>query len=154
MPPRIPNPSNRMTANPLRPVRRYRPGKAVAEEEPSSDEEEEENEEQEQQQRAASRKVPVKPKPQTRHGSTRTDPAEPAEPADDDEEGFVTEEDDEDVAGLPTPSVAKDGSAKVGPRLGGDRGVGLGGGSEDEEDEEEDEEDGDESEEDESSEEE
>src|SRR2546423_5549476 len=109
MPPLMPNLSNRMTANPLRPVRRYRPGKAVAEEEPSSDEEEEESEEQEQQERAASRKVPVKP--QTRHGSTRTDPAEPA---DDDEEGFVTEGEDEDVAGLPTSSVAKDGSAEVG----------------------------------------
>src|SRR5271154_1312927 len=119
MPPLIPNPSNRMTANPLRPVHRYRPGKAVAEEEPSSDEEEEENEEQEQQERAASRKVPVKPKPQTRYGSTRTDPAEPAD--DDDEEGFVTEGEDEDVAGLPTSSVAKDGSAEVGAGLGGDR---------------------------------
>src|SRR5277367_5728952 len=128
MPPPIPNPSNRMTANPLRPVRRYRPGKAVAEEEPSSDEEEEENEEQEQQQRAASRKVPIKPKPQTRHGPTRTDPAEPA---DDDEEGFVTEDEVEDVAGPPTSSVAKARSAKVGVGLGGDRGVGLEDGSED-----------------------
>jgi microfibrillar-associated protein 1 len=126
-----------MTANPLRPVRRYRPGKAIAEEEPSSEEEEEENEEQEQQQRAASRKVPVKPKPQTRHGPTRTDPADPA---DDDEEGFVTEEEDEDVVGPPTSSVAKVGSPKVGAGLGGDPGVELGGGSKDEEDEEEDEE--------------
>src|SRR5947209_17210838 len=110
MPPPLSSPSKRMTANPLRPVRRYRPGKAITEEEPSSEEEEEESEEQEQEQRVASRKVPVKPKPQTRHGPTRTDPAEPA--GDDDEEGFVTEEEDEDVVRLPTSSVAKDGSAK------------------------------------------
>jgi microfibrillar-associated protein 1 len=149
MPPPMPNPSNRMTANPLRPVRRYRPGKAVVEE-PSSDEEEEEDEEQEQQQRAASRKVPIKPKPQTKHESARTDPAEPG---DDDEEGFVTEDEDEDVARPPTYFAAKDGSAKVGAGLSGDRGVGLGDGSENEEDEEGDEED-EEDEEDESSEEE
>jgi microfibrillar-associated protein 1 len=155
MPPPIPNPSNRMTANPLRPVRRYRPGKAVAEEEPSSDEEEEENEEQEQQQRVASRKAPVKPNPQTRHGPTRTDPTRPADDGDndddDDEEGFVTDEDDEDVARPPTSSATKAGSAEVRAGLGGDRGVRVGGRSEGEEDEEEDEEGEEDEEEDESS---
>ncbi|RMZ89381.1 hypothetical protein DV736_g3380, partial [Chaetothyriales sp. CBS 134916] len=38
MPPPMPNPAKRMTAQPSRPVQRYRPGKAVAEEETSDEE--------------------------------------------------------------------------------------------------------------------
>jgi microfibrillar-associated protein 1 len=114
----MPNPSKRMTANPLRPIRRYRPGKVVAAEESSSEEEDEDEvEEQKHQQRQPQRKAPPKPIPQPRHGPSR---AEASEPGDDDEEGFVTEEEDEDVARLPAPSVAQAGSTKIVSGFSGD----------------------------------
>jgi microfibrillar-associated protein 1 len=64
----MPNPSKRMTANPARPVARYRPGKAI-QEELSSEEDETEV------------------------------PAQRAQEVIEDEEGFVTEEEDEGGAG-------------------------------------------------------
>ena len=148
MPPPMPNPSKRMTANPLRPVRRYRPGKAVADEESSSEEEEQEQEREEevkerkQQQRQPQRTVPPKPTPQAEDGPTRARASEPADD-DDDEEGFVTEEEDEDLAGLPASSAAKDGSTKV--ESGGGQALRRQRGEEDE-DEDEDENEGEEDE--------
>ncbi|OAP62795.1 hypothetical protein AYL99_02022 [Fonsecaea erecta] len=85
MPPPMPNPAKRMTANPARPVARYRPGKPVAEQE-SSDEDEEPEEEQQ------------RPPPQRKPQATRPQPSRPQRPrqeeSDDDEEGFVTDEED------------------------------------------------------------
>jgi microfibrillar-associated protein 1 len=82
----MPNPLKRFTANPARPVGRYRPGKAVAEQESSEEDESEEEQ--------APRKAP-----QRRPQNTRPPPARPAtlkqvESEDDDEEGFVTDEDE------------------------------------------------------------
>ncbi|EXJ55926.1 hypothetical protein A1O7_08857 [Cladophialophora yegresii CBS 114405] len=99
MPPPMPNPAKRFTANPARPVGRYRPGKPVAEQE-SSDEEESEEEEQQHQQ---SQKPPQR-RPQPR----RPQPAKPQaqrqeESEDEDEEGFVT--DDEDATTATAPKV-------------------------------------------------
>lgn len=84
----MPNPAKRMTANPAKPVARYRPGKPVAEQE-SSDEDEESEEEQQQrpQQKTQSRPQPKRPQA-----------AAQAESEDEDEEGFVTEDEDEDEA--------------------------------------------------------
>lgn len=121
----MPNPSKRMTANPSRPVRRYRPGKALADEPSSSDEDEEdelEGQQQQQQQPAPpQKKVPAKPTLQASNGISRSESSEPAN--DDDEEGFVTEEEDDDVPGLPASIVAQAGSTKVASRFGGDREV-------------------------------
>ncbi|KAK5449872.1 hypothetical protein LTS15_008445 [Exophiala xenobiotica] len=94
MPPPMPNPAKRMTANPAKPVARYRPGKPVAEQE-SSDEEEEHEEEQPQQ-------------PQRKPQPRRPPPKRPAAPVrqesedeDEDDEGFVTEEEDQ----VPAPAA-------------------------------------------------
>jgi microfibrillar-associated protein 1 len=119
----MPNPSKRMTANPLRPARRYRPGKAIADDNSSSEEQDDDEVEEEQQQQPRPQKrVPAKPAPQPRHGIPRPESSEPAND-DDDEEGFVTEEEVEDVPGLPAPSLAQAGSAKVVSELGGDPAV-------------------------------
>lgn len=83
----MPNPSKRMTANPAKPVSRYRPGKAVAHEESSEDEYEEE----EQQQPQTKTHPRAKPTPVQRRQQTE-------ESEDDDEEGFVTDpEEEQDV---------------------------------------------------------
>lgn len=83
----MPNPSKRMTANPARPVARYRPGKPIAEQD-SSDEEEEESEEEQKQQ-------PRKPQPRPQ----RPAPAPQAEESEDeDEDGFLTDPEEEDGA--------------------------------------------------------
>ncbi|KAL6248424.1 hypothetical protein RBB50_004679 [Rhinocladiella similis] len=89
MPPPMPNPTKRMTANPAKPVARYRPGKAVAERE-SSDEEEVSEEETPQQPR---RKPQARPPPVRKPVASAA--AEESEDEDEDEEGFVTEEEDE-----------------------------------------------------------
>ncbi|KAK5045582.1 hypothetical protein LTR84_009200 [Exophiala bonariae] len=88
MPPSMPNPSKRMTANPARPVARYRPGKPVAEQESSDEEEESEQEHQlQQQQNKSQRKPPARPQRQA--------PAPQAEESEDeDEDGFVTDPED------------------------------------------------------------
>ncbi|KAH0848594.1 putative microfibrillar-associated protein [Fonsecaea pedrosoi] len=97
MPPPMPNPAKRMTANPARPVARYRPGKPIAEEE--SSDEDEESEEEQQQPPPPQRKPPAtRPRPPT------TQPARQEESDEDDEEGFVTEEEDDDNA-APTKQV-------------------------------------------------
>ncbi|KIW21445.1 hypothetical protein PV08_02025 [Exophiala spinifera] len=88
MAPPMPNPTKRMTANPAKPVARYRPGKPVAEQE-SSDEEEVSEEEKPQQ---PQRKPPARPPPVRRPVAPAR---EESEEEDEDEEGFVTEEEDE-----------------------------------------------------------
>lgn len=86
MAPPMPNSAKRFTANPARPVGRYRPGKAVQEEE--SDEEGFETEEED---------TPVQPPPKQRP-TTTPKPKEAAE-IEEDEEGFVTEnEEDSDTS--------------------------------------------------------
>lgn len=145
MPPPVPNPSKRMTANPARPVARYRPGKPVAEQE-SSDEEEESEEEQHQQQKKP------QPKPQTRP-QRQPQALRPEESEDDDEDGFVTDpEDDEeeqdakesDSIGNTSSGIPQEASIRRAPKPpdpdNGDEDEGEGEESSDEEDESEDEE--------------
>ena len=100
MPPPMPNPSSRMTANPLKPVGRYRPGKAAVEDHSSSEEEESAEEEADQPKSQAHTGVP----------KARVPPQKAARPAaeqeSEDEEGFVTEDEDE-TAGDVMPSFAK-----------------------------------------------
>jgi microfibrillar-associated protein 1 len=127
----MPNPAKRFTANPARPVGRYRPGKPVAEQE-SSDEEESEEEQQSQN------------PPQRRPQPSRPHPAKPPvqrrdESEDEDEEGFVT--DDEDGADATTSKVSapQDKAAAIGPRTDRTSQADIKQESEDEEDESEDE---------------
>lgn len=92
----MPNPAKRMTANPARPVARYRPGKAV-EESSSSEEDESEDE------------VPKDLPPKTAQPSATTFPAraqrrqvpipKSQKEESEDEEGFVTEDEDGGDAG-------------------------------------------------------
>lgn len=106
----MPNPSKRMTANPAKPVARYRPGKPVAEQE-SSDEEEDSEEERQQQ----------KPqrKPQSRPHPRRPQAPVEEESEDEDEDGFVTDPDDEDDGGTAAipHSTAKATSTSSRPAL-------------------------------------
>lgn len=95
MPPPMPNPSKRMTAQPSRPVARYRPGKPAAEEE-SSDEDESEEEQQQQPQRKSA------PRPQVSRPTVQAEAEE--EDEDEDEEGFVTDPEDEDDGGVQIPA--------------------------------------------------
>lgn len=110
MPPPLPSSHRGMTANPLRPVKRYRPGKPIAEE-PSSSEEEEENEEDEQaKEQERHRQAEALRRQQRLHAPKATSfPAGAAArnsitrgvqsvkiEEDEDEEGFVTEEEEED----------------------------------------------------------
>jgi microfibrillar-associated protein 1 len=94
MPPPMPNPAKRFTANPARPVGRYRPGKAIQEED--SDEEGFETEEE---------KTPALP-PLKRHRARQRENSESS-----DEEGFVTD-DEEDASSspeadtVPTPRIS------------------------------------------------
>jgi len=94
MPPPIPAHQKRFTANPTRPAR-YRPGKGVQEEE--SSEEGEDEEEEVQQPKQPQRKPQARP---------RAPPAKPqfVDEDDDDEEGFVTDEEDEADGGAPVPA--------------------------------------------------
>jgi microfibrillar-associated protein 1 len=153
MPPPMPNPSKRMTANPSRPVHRYRPGKAIADDQSSSEEEEEDEaeERQQKQQLPPQKRVPAKSAPQPRHGISKPESSEPADD-DDDEEGFITEEEDDNVPRLPASGVAQVGSTKVVSRLGGTQSEGeQTEGEDEEEDQDESEGDNDESSEEESS---
>lgn len=96
-----------MTKNPLKPVGRYRPGKAVAEE-PSSDEEEQDEDEvaqeeerrkQEEAKRRQLQQARAAPKATSFPGSTATKVTKGVKDVrleDEDEEGFVTEEEDEE----------------------------------------------------------
>ena len=89
----MPNPAKRMTAQPSRPIQRYRPGKAVVEEDSSDEEESEEG--QQQQSRPQARPAPRRPQHR---------PQPQQEDEDDDEEGFVTDSDDEEDGGVQVPS--------------------------------------------------
>lgn len=102
MPPLMPNPSKRMTANPAKPVARYRPGKVLYEE-TSSSSSEGDTSEAENKTKPTSKKLPPKassfptgaPHRQVEpHKFKRAD-----QEAEEDEEGFVTEEEDEDESG-------------------------------------------------------
>lgn len=84
----MPNPSKRMTAQPSRPVARYRPGKATHEDEDSSDEE---SEEEQPQQRPKAAPAPARPQ------ASKPRPQAPMEEESDDE-GFVTDPEDADDA--------------------------------------------------------
>ena len=95
MPPPMPDPSKRMTAQPSRPVARYRPGKAVAEEEESEEEESEAEKQQKPQRKPPQRTQPSRPQRQ----------AQQEEEDDDDEEGFVTDPEDEEDGGVQIPSA-------------------------------------------------
>ena len=95
MPPPMPNPSKRMTAQPSRPVARYRPGKAVAEEESSEEEESDQEQRQKPQRKHAQRPQPSRPRSQTQQ----------EEDTDDDEEGFVTDPEEEDGGGVQIPGA-------------------------------------------------
>src|SRR5271170_1445330 len=117
MPPPMPNPSKRMTANPAKPVKRYHPGKALAETESSDEDAEEDYEEELQQAQPQRRAQNTQPRPQKPRAAAQRDESE-----DEDEEGFVTEDEDEDggvavtqatsgVRNLPT--TATNGSAVV-----------------------------------------
>lgn len=93
MPPPMPNPSKRMTANPARPVARYRPGKAVQEDSLSEDDGTEDEAEKQLSPRPAQPKASSFPARAQRH---QVPPQKPKEEEREDEEGFVTEEDDDD----------------------------------------------------------
>ena len=99
----MPNPSKRMTAQPSRPVARYRPGKPVAQEESSDEEDSEE----EQQQQKPQRKPAPRPAPKAK--------AQQEEEEDDDEEGFVTDPEDDEDGGVEIPS-AKPTATKQEPK--------------------------------------
>lgn len=100
----MPNPSKRMTANPARPVARYRPGKPIAEQDSSDEEEEEESEEEQKQQ-------PRKPQPRPQ----RPAPAPQAEESEDeDEDGFLTDPEEEED-GTDQPMKSTDGTDKSRP---------------------------------------
>ena len=106
----MPNPSKRMTANPARPVARYRPGKAV-QEDTSSEEDVSEDESQKQpgpgpaQPRVSS--FPAEA--QRRQVSAQRAQQEESE----DEEGFVTEEDDEgEASGVALPAAHVEGQGR------------------------------------------
>ena len=103
----MPNPSKRMTANPAKPVGRYRPGKAVAEQE-SSDEESEESE-QEQVSQPQKRPAPRQPPSRPTQSQTRQPVESDEDDDDDDEEGFVTDPEDEDTQ----PTVATDSESRM-----------------------------------------
>ena len=83
----MPNPSKRFTANPLRPTKRYRPGKGIAEEE-SSSEEDSSDEEHSRVETTPQRQPNTQAKTISRIAAVAQEPS-------DDEEGFVTEEEDE-----------------------------------------------------------
>ncbi|KEF53563.1 uncharacterized protein A1O9_10538 [Exophiala aquamarina CBS 119918] len=107
MPPPMPNPSRRMTANPARPVARYRPGKPVAEQESSDEDEEEEEEEDERRQQQRQRQPQRKPQAAPKRQSHAPQLSEASE--DEDEDGFVTdpENGEEEQRELGTASIAK-----------------------------------------------
>ncbi|RAO69713.1 uncharacterized protein BHQ10_005725 [Talaromyces amestolkiae] len=109
MPPQFPSYHRGMTAQPLKPVKRYRPGKALPEEQ-SSEEEEEEDEiaqeeerrkQEEAERRRRSQQVRPAPKatsfPASAAGKV-TKGVKDVTLEDEDEEGFVTEEEEEEAA--------------------------------------------------------
>lgn len=95
-----------MTANPLKPVSRYRPGKAVAEEPSSSEEEEQEEEDIEAQREQERRRQAEAQRRRQQAPKASSFPAAAAarkveEEQDEDEEGFFTEEEEDEPAPAP-----------------------------------------------------
>jgi microfibrillar-associated protein 1 len=119
MPPQFPSYHRGMTANPLKPVKRYRPGKAIAEEQSSEEEEDDEEiaqeEERRKQEEAKRRQQQSRPAPKATSfpGSAARKIAKGVKDVtlDEDEEGFVTEEeeeeDEEEVPAVPKPGIAQ-----------------------------------------------
>jgi microfibrillar-associated protein 1 len=107
------NPSKRMTANPARPVARYRPGKATQEE--TSEEEDESEEEVDTHPSAKIAKPKATSFPAGAH--QRPVPARPAQKEEsEDEEGFITEEEESgsDAGGVKLPVTgAKDDAHEI-----------------------------------------
>ncbi|OKL58289.1 hypothetical protein UA08_06548 [Talaromyces atroroseus] len=114
MPPQFPSYHRGMTANPLKPVKRYRPGKALAEE-PSSEEEEddekiaqeEERRKQEEAKRRQLQQSRPAPKATSFPGSAAGKIAKGVQDVtlDEDEEGFVTEEEEEGEEEAPSKAA-------------------------------------------------
>ncbi|KAL2821517.1 splicing factor, Prp19-binding domain-containing protein [Aspergillus granulosus] len=131
MPPPFPSSHRGMTANPLKPVRRYRPGKPVAEE-PSSSEEDEEEEQNEEELREQERKRRIEEQRRRQAAPKATSfPSGAAaargitrgvkgvnlqkdEDKDEDEEGFVTDEEDEQEETGVAPVTAASGVRDTG----------------------------------------
>ncbi|KAG9791623.1 hypothetical protein KCU88_g944, partial [Aureobasidium melanogenum] len=107
MPPPMPNPTKRMTANPARPAR-YRPGKPVAGQESSDEESEEEHEKEQEPPKQPQRRPPTRPQPRQARAAVQE------ESEDEDEEGFVTEPEDEDEA-KSQPQTVKPSLGQTGP---------------------------------------
>jgi microfibrillar-associated protein 1 len=99
----MPNPSKRMTANPARPVARYRPGKAL-QEDVSSEEDESEDE-------AEGPPSPKQAQPRASSLPTGRQQRQVRKEESEDEEGFVTEEEE----GGDAPSDVEDGGRKAIP---------------------------------------
>lgn len=106
MPPTMPSSSKRMTANPARPVARYRPGKGAQEESSEDDEEEEESD--------AEARDPPKSRPDQPKATSFPSRAPPRNPSSqaqqesesDDEEGFITEDEGDDDTPANTAALA------------------------------------------------
>ncbi|KAJ0425417.1 splicing factor, Prp19-binding domain-containing protein [Aspergillus carlsbadensis] len=132
MPPPFPSSHRGMTANPLKPVRRYRPGKAVAEEPSSSEEEEEEAQQNEEESREQERRRRAEEQRRRQAAVPKASsfPAgaargitkgvegvriEKDEEEGGDEEGFVTDEEDEggDLPVAAPAAVSETGAAGV-----------------------------------------
>ncbi|KAI1907357.1 hypothetical protein LOZ12_003378 [Ophidiomyces ophidiicola] len=142
MPPPTFSSARRMTANPLKPAKRYRPGKAIVEEKDSSEDDEEEADESLEEQRKdldRPEKQQLKPAPPPKASSF---PAKDAKQItsgvrdvklqeEEDEEGFVTEEEDEGIA---APSITRPGNAQ--PRATSESAESSGSEEEESEDEE------------------
>ncbi|KAJ5764327.1 hypothetical protein N7533_003008 [Penicillium manginii] len=108
MPPPLPSHHRGMTANPLKPVGRYRPGKPVAEEESSSEEEEEDDVEAQQEaeiRRQAEARLRRQQAPKASSFPAAAVPKVAEQ--DEDEEGFVTEEEEEDDEPAPAHAPLK-----------------------------------------------
>jgi microfibrillar-associated protein 1 len=98
-----------MTANPLKPVGRYRPGKPVAEE-PSSSEEEEEDDIETQKEQGRLRRIEAQRKRQQAPKASSFPAAavrKAQDEPDEDEEGFETEEDENESAPAPKAKSAQ-----------------------------------------------
>ncbi|KAJ5160104.1 uncharacterized protein N7482_007108 [Penicillium canariense] len=110
MPPPLPSQHRGMTANPLKPVGRYRPGKAIAEEPSSSEEEEEEEEDIEARKEQERRRRAEEQRRRQRAPKASSFPAAAVKKAqeeeDEDEEGFMTDEEDEGPTQPPSAKAA------------------------------------------------
>ncbi|WEW61038.1 hypothetical protein PRK78_006527 [Emydomyces testavorans] len=117
-PPAFPSSNRRMTANPLKPVKRYRPGKPIVEERDTSEEEEEEEEvdeedQQREQERIKQQQLKRPPPPTVSSFPARdakhitTGVRDVAIKEDEDEQGFVTEEEPEEPSARPVAAPGR-----------------------------------------------